>query len=115
MTSFQHLRLEHTCQKTGVKRTTILTPQRSSNAIEMEQFEEYTARDCACDTSDLNRHVNFENYTYVQLLSDTVSLDRKLQRNLSLLSNSFRLKKKRDEEASLVRSKSNVSRFKDVS
>ena len=81
----------------------------------MEQFEEYTATDAACDTADLNMHVNFENYTYVQLLSETVSFDRKLQRNLSLLSSSFRLKKKMEEETSLARSKSNVSQLKDVS
>lgn len=109
------VRLEHTCPKTGVKRTTVLTPQRNSNSIEMEQFEEYTATDAACDTADLNMHVNFENYTYVQLLSETVSFDRKLQRNLSLLSSSFRLKKKMEEETGLARSKSNVSQFKDVS
>ena len=110
-------RLEHQCPKTGAKRTTILTPQPANNSIEVEQFEEYTVTDSSCDTADLNKHVRFDNFTYVQLLSDTVSFDKKLNKKLLPLSNSFRLKKKakqteEDEEKkanALVRSKSSLS------
>jgi hypothetical protein len=70
-TNQQHF--EHICPTTGLRRLTILTPQLNNiNAIEVEEFEEYTVIENAIDTSDLGKHVSFDNYTYIQLLSEKV-------------------------------------------
>ena len=103
-------RFEFACPVTGYSRLTILTPKPNANKVEIEQFEEYTVTDSAIDTSDLNRHVTFDNYTYIQLLSDKVNFEKRgLKKPISLTS-SFRNKQSESGRTGLSRSKSTVEK-----
>ena len=100
-----------------MKCTTILTPQPDNDSLSVEQFEDYTVTDSSVDTADLVKHVKFESFTYVQLLSDKVSMDKKLNRRIISLSNSFKHKKPTNNEEStfLSRSNSTLSNRKNTS
>lgn len=63
--------------------------------------------------------MRFDNFTYVQLLSDTVSFDKKLNKKLLPISNSFRLKKAKqvdeaEKQAKVSRSKSSQNQEEEI-
>ena len=79
-------RYEEVCPITGNSHLTLIIPLLDQQSIELakkmacenvrvEEYEEYQVTDCGIDTDDLGKHVRFDKYTYVQLLSDTVTLD----------------------------------------
>jgi len=65
--------------------------------------------DQGVDTGDLNQHVKFDNYTYIQLLSETASFDKTINRKLQQQASSFRSKKHPNSPMSLARSKSQLT------
>ncbi len=90
-------RYENVCSLTGTRRLTLIMPP-SSNCIEIDnniireidslqsrpKYEEYNVVDCAVDTSDLNQHMSFENFTYVQLLSENAQIGKGIQKMVFL-------------------------------
>ena len=86
-------RYENVCSLTGTRRLTLIMPPTSSS-IEFDnniireidslqprpKYEEYNVMDCAVDTNDLSQHISFENYTYVQLLSENAQIGKGIQK-----------------------------------
>lgn len=86
-------RYENVCSLTGTRRLTLIMPPTSSQ-IEIDnniikeldflkhpaKYEEFSVIDACVDTSDLNRNISFENFTYVQLLSDFAFIGKGIQK-----------------------------------
>jgi len=86
-------RYENVCSLTGIRRLTLIMPPTSNfvdfdNNIVREidylkpllKFEEYNVVDSSMDTSDLNKYIQSDNYTYIQLLSENALIGKGVQK-----------------------------------